>query len=236
MIDDSLLSGLDPYGLLDREADRLDRYFSSLDDGDPRWQAPTRCEGWTVRDLLAHLAASEEYHHAGLDDALADFFRRGTEAGATDLDGFNTWGIRSFEGRAPSQVLEAWRSANEETRRRMRERDGDEMATTIGPYPVRRQAFHVAAELATHADDVGVPVTPEEADARCTWRARFSHFALLEEERNVDVIPADGAYRVRAGGMEATLSAGDFVEAVAARLPARHPLRVELRDALGMNP
>ena len=36
------------------------------------------------------------------------------------------------------------------------------MDSSIGDYPGRWQAFHVAAELASHADDVGVPVTHGE--------------------------------------------------------------------------
>lgn len=58
MIDDSDLVGLDPYELMDVEAQRLDRYLGTLDDEE--WNRPTRCEGWSVRDVLAHLAASEE--------------------------------------------------------------------------------------------------------------------------------------------------------------------------------
>ena len=30
--------------------------------------------------------------------------------------------------------------------------------TSTGDYPCRWQAVHVAAELATHADDIGVPI------------------------------------------------------------------------------
>src|SRR5208283_5425490 len=42
----------------------------------------------------------------------------------------------------------------------------------------RWQAVHVAAELATHADDIGVPVTHDERTERTAWRARYSRFAL----------------------------------------------------------
>ncbi|HUF84686.1 MAG TPA: maleylpyruvate isomerase N-terminal domain-containing protein, partial [Acidimicrobiia bacterium] len=66
--DDSELAGLDPYELLAAEGDRLAPFFSTLpEDG---WARPTRCEGWSVRDMLAHLAATEQYHRACLDDAL----------------------------------------------------------------------------------------------------------------------------------------------------------------------
>ncbi|MDP9336306.1 MAG: maleylpyruvate isomerase N-terminal domain-containing protein, partial [Actinomycetota bacterium] len=65
MTDDQDLAGLDPYELMATEASRLDQFFASAGAGD--WSKPTRCEGWSVRDLLAHLAASEDYNLACLD-------------------------------------------------------------------------------------------------------------------------------------------------------------------------
>ena len=49
-----------------------------------------------------------------------------------------------------------------------RARDGGDVDSSVGAYPARWQAFHLAFELATHADDVGVPV----ADAEEARRAR----------------------------------------------------------------
>src|SRR5439155_1135809 len=57
MTDDQDLAGLDPYELMATEASRLDRFFAGAGAAD--WSKPTRCEGWSVRDLLAHLAAGE---------------------------------------------------------------------------------------------------------------------------------------------------------------------------------
>jgi uncharacterized protein (TIGR03083 family) len=226
------LAELNPYDALDREAERLQRFFASLPE--ERWGDPSRCEDWTVRDVLAHLASTESYHHACLDDTLSEFLERGLDAGAADVATFNELGIRSYDGRPPAEILAEWRDANAETRTRMRERDGGTMTTMVPNYPVRRQAFHVASELATHADDVGVPVEPDEAAARTEWRARFSRFALAEESRPVEVIAADGRNWVRAGDAQADLSDAELVEAVAGRLQEHPALPESLRQALSM--
>jgi len=54
MTDDRELAGLDPFALLDNEAGRLDAFLSGL--GQSGWKRPSRCAGWTVRDVLGHLA------------------------------------------------------------------------------------------------------------------------------------------------------------------------------------
>src|SRR5712691_4281938 len=168
MTDDSELAGLDPFGLLDREAARLEAYFSNLADAD--WARPSRCEGWSVRDVLAHLLAVADYHHACLDRTVAAFEEQVVAKGGTDLQRANAIGIARFAGRTPAELLTEWQTANAETRRGFRERDDGTVDTSVGEYPGRWQAFHVASELATHADDVGVPVTAEERDGRVAWR------------------------------------------------------------------
>jgi uncharacterized protein (TIGR03084 family) len=74
----------DPYGAL---LDDLVAEEASLDDlveglGDDGWTTPTPSEGWTVRDQVAHLAASEEW--AAL--ALTEPERFRTEASALNED------------------------------------------------------------------------------------------------------------------------------------------------------
>lgn len=207
------LDGLDPYDLLDAEASRIEGFLRGLDGED--WHVRTRCDEWDRRQLAAHLAATEEYHHACLDDALGELFGRFAAAGATDLHSVNDLGVRARADRSAGEVVDEWVAADAETRRRMRERDGGTMGSSVGRYPVRWQAFHVASELATHADDLGVPVAGDEAGDRLAWRARFSRFSLAEGKGDVDVdlsaVPDDV-----------------LVEGVAGRLPEGHPLAAAL--------
>ena len=109
-------------------------------------------------------------------------------------------------------------TADAETRRRFRERDGGEMDSSTGPYPVRWQAFHVASELATHADDIGVPVAADEAADRSAWRVAFSRFALTERRPGVVVEAAPGGTRVVADEGEVMVDDETFVAGLADRL------------------
>lgn len=210
------LATIDPHTLLDTEAARIDAFAEGLRSRD--WAEPTRCDGWDRHDLLAHLAASELYNHASLDDAIAALMARAGAAGVTDLHGFNAWGVAERRDRPHSQVLQEWRDANARTREGLRARDGGDLPTLAGPYPVRRQAWHLAAELATHADDLGVPVLPAEAAARTRWRARFARFVVAEEDRGAELDHTDGATTIQVGDASAVVDDDTLVAAVSGRL------------------
>jgi uncharacterized protein (TIGR03083 family) len=220
-IDESALSGLDPYDLFDAEAARIDAFLSSLDEGDEAWGRPSRCEGWTVRDVACHLAATEPYHQACLDGKVAEVFKSYMDRGVTGLDDANELGIRDLDGVGNHEVVERWRSLDVDTRARFRDRDGGEVDSSVGAYPARWQAFHLALELATHADDMGVPVTAAEAADRLAWRTAVSRFTLAEAKGDLEVrYDDDGVRVVLDGAASAPIDDDTFVEAVAARLPA----------------
>ena len=100
------------------EAARLDHFFSGLDDAG--WDRPSRCPGWTVRDVLSHLAGEELYNHACLNGDIETFRAMLRAAGITGgYDEFNQWCVRQRRGLPVSEVLAEWREANGETRHRM---------------------------------------------------------------------------------------------------------------------
>lgn len=231
------LADLDPFALLDAECARLDRHFSAL--GEEGWRRPSRCAGWTTRDVLSHVLGIERYSEACLDDDLAGLMAEGAAAGVADVHGWNEWWVRSHADRPAGDVLEEWRRRNAAVRDRLRERGrGGTMTTFVGPYPVGLQCFHVASEYATHADDVGADVAEGEAAARVEWRARFTRFAVPEAGREVrlDAEPdgAAGVTRVQAAGKQVVLDDGDLVEAAMGRLPEDHPLPPAVREVLAI--
>jgi uncharacterized protein (TIGR03083 family) len=233
--DYALLEGLDPFDLMDVESARLDAFFSQLEaSGSPEdWIAPTRCAEWTVRDMLGHLAALEEYNQAGLDNGVAQLLARARAEGAHGSDGFNAWGVRKRADLPVSELLARWRADNADYRRRMRERGRDgTLDTSVGPYPAYLQAFYLAVEYATHGDDVGVPVDGDEAAGRARWRALFTAFSVGEQERPVALVPGDGVWEVMAGADVAQLSDAELAEAGVRRLPRDHPLPERLRELL----
>lgn len=226
------LADLDPFAIFDAEADRLDRHFSGLDPED--WSRPSRAAGWSVRDVLGHLAGEELYNHACLDgdvDGFSAMLRReGVEGG---FDAFNEWCVRRRRDLPVEEVLREWRRANGETRERMRAlgREAD-LETLAGPYPVGMQTFHYDAEYATHADDVGAPVSPEEAEGRAWWRARVAMSVLAERGSHAQVEPVGERIWVHAFDASTEMTVPAFVEATAGRLPEDVPLDRRIRAAL----
>jgi len=234
MVDDQDLVGLDPYELMATEAARLDGFFSNASADD--WKRATRCEGWSVRDLLAHLAASEDYNQACLDGTVQRFLADVGAKGAVDLASANEIGIREFDDRSPDEVLDAWRARSSRNREAFRARDGGDVDSSVGAYPARWQAFHLAFELATHADDVSAPVAPGDAEDRLEWQARFGRFAIKELRPELEIESAGGRTHVKGDDVDIDLSDEQFVQAVAARLPADSGIDAETAVALSATP
>jgi uncharacterized protein (TIGR03083 family) len=234
MTDDRELAGLDPFALLDTEAGRLDAFLSGL--GEAGWNRASRCAGWTVRDVLGHLAASEDYHRSCLDGTVPAFMADFAERGGTDLDSVNALGVADCTGLSPAEVLVRWRAASAENRRRFRERGDGVVDTSIGDYPCRWQAVHVAGELATHADDIGVPVTHDEHAQRTAWRVRYSRFALAEAKPHLEIRRVGVRTAVTDGPVRAELDDDELIEAVMGRLDQTSGFGADVCALLSMMP
>src|SRR3954454_10070878 len=122
MVDDQDLQGLDPYDLMANESARLDRFFAGL--GGAAWEKPSRCEGWSVRDVLAHLAATEDYNRACLDGTAQQFLGEMGAKGATDLATANDIDIRECDAETTDEILDVGRGKSAKTGGDFRARDG----------------------------------------------------------------------------------------------------------------
>ncbi|MEU0564260.1 maleylpyruvate isomerase family mycothiol-dependent enzyme [Nonomuraea sp. NPDC005983] len=230
---EDLLRQWNPFDIFDTEAARLDGFFSGLAEGDEEWQRPSRCAGWSVRDVLAHLAGEELYNHACLDGNVQDLLARLAREGVNGFHDFNEWSVRQRRALPVGQVLDEWRTQNGETRARMRALGRDALIDTMaGPYPVGWQTFHYDSEYATHADDVGAPVSDEEADGRTLWRVAVGRFVLAEQESKAQVEQTADEIWVCADGVTTTLSYPEFVMATVARLGPGHELDPRVAAAL----
>lgn len=234
-MDDSELRDLDPYALFDREADRIATHLRDLPAKE--WERASRCEGWSVRDVLAHLMATEEYHQACLGGTVKELMARMGERGATDLTSANEMGIRDQDDKSNDELLAEWVESNAGTRAGFRDREDGTVDSSIGDYPARWQTFHLATELAVHADDMYVPVSSDEAAYRTAWRAAFSRFALQEAKPDVAVeTVGPGRTRVSKDDLSVEVDDEELVEGVASRLDDSSRLSKEERDLLSATP
>jgi uncharacterized protein (TIGR03083 family) len=231
-MDAAALAGLNSFGLFDVEADRLDHFFAGLDAAG--WAQPSRCAGWSVQDVLAHLAGAELYNHACLNGDLDGFRGMLRAAGiAGGYNEFNEWCVRQRRGLPAAEVLAEWREANAETRERMTALGRDApLLTAAGPYPAGLQAFHCSSDYATHADDVRAPVAAAEEPGRTAWRVSVARFALDEQNSAVKIFIAQRSISVLLDTVTVELPAADFVAATVGRLPPGYPLDPEVRDAV----
>ncbi len=206
------LPEVDPFSTLDGEIARLDAFLAGLGLAD--WQAPTRCAGWSVRDMVAHLDSVEDYNEACLKDNLEAFID-----GFSNLDAFNDREIRKRAPLSNEEILRQWRGRQA----RVRQAWADlgltaQIKTSIGLYPLHAQIWHITSEYATHADDLGVEVPADEQAPRLEWRAQFSAFAVQERKDPPGLERRGDRIVLSVKNHELSLSLEDFVAAVSARL------------------
>jgi uncharacterized protein (TIGR03083 family) len=207
-----VLPGMDPFSVLDNEIARLKAFFSSLRPED--WKRPTRCDGWTVRDMLAHFDSDEEYDEACLNNSLKPLI-----GDVFDLDGFNDRQVKKRAYLSNEELLEQWRARQEGVRQAWQDLGlGAKIPTMIGLYPLRSQIWHLTSEYATHADDMDVEVPPGEQEKRILWRFQFSAFAVQEKKNPPDLELSGDRMVVTQEGRQISFSMEEFVAAVSARL------------------
>jgi len=221
------LPDLDPFLTLDQEVARIQSLLDSLDpDG---WTRPTRCEGWTVRDLVAHLDSDEEYNEACLQDRVDELV-----AGFKDLDTFNAQQIERRAHLSNEEIFEHWTNRQARVREEWAKLGLRAMIPTItGSYPLRAQIWHITSEYATHGDDMGVFVGEEEGEFRLMWRVQFSLFAVQEKENPPGLERTDDVILVTLKDFRMALADEDFIAAVSARLPLpENPEERQIVEAL----
>ena len=202
----------DPFSTLDGEIARLNAFFTSLRPTD--WEAATRCEGWTVRDMVAHFDSDEEYNEACLDAAL-----EALTANFSSIDEFNQRQVQKRAHLSNEEILKQWRTRQARVRKDWEELGLNTKITTIvGPYPLQAQIWHITSEYATHADDMGLEVPLDAQQPRLSWRLQFSAFAVQEKKNPPGLERRGNRMIITLKQHHLSLSQEDFVTAVSARL------------------
>ena len=150
-----------------RQRRRLGDFLATLDDAD--WATPSRCEGWSVQDVIAHLIGTNQYWgvsiHQGLKGEptryLAGFDPVATPAQMVD-------GLRAL---SPADVLEQYRASVAQLSDVFAELDDAqwEMLAEAPPghIAIRAVALHALWDAWTHERDVCLPlgtIPPAEPD------------------------------------------------------------------------
>ena len=118
--------------------DELRRLTSGLDDGG--WAVASRCDGWTLSDVMLHLAQTNELAIASLQDRfesqVGEFVRGGGAAGSVDAAADVSV---SLERGAPGPaILDRWL------------RSADDLLAELRNIDPRTRVVWVAGELSAH--------------------------------------------------------------------------------------
>lgn len=194
----------DPFPVYDGEIQRLKRFLHRLDDRG--WSRASHCDGWSVKDVVAHLSTDEVYNQACLDHSLNELPFSG------GLDGWNDRGVRIRRAMSPLETLQEWEARQQRVRESWEALGlNARIDTSVGRYPLILEVWHLAREYAIHADDIEVPVPARERPARLRWRVAFGLFAAREEGDPVDAALAGDEVRLRLDGNEHRLDLQTFI-------------------------
>jgi uncharacterized protein (TIGR03084 family) len=210
---------------LEAEQDRLEDILSGL--GAAQWTAPSGAAGWTVSDVVLHLAQSEE---AVLASASGASLRVQPGSGAT-LDEVMDQLVQA-ERATPSLIFQRWREARRSAVRALRAADpGEPLSWAEAPLKPATLATTRLAEHWAHGLDItgplGIAFGDTERLRHVAWLAHRSlpyAFILAGEEPHAvlcDLTAPDGAawrYGPADAGSVISGPSGAFCRVAAQRL------------------
>jgi uncharacterized protein (TIGR03084 family) len=218
---------------LEAEQDRLEEILTGL--GDDQWAAPSAAAGWSVTDVVLHLAQTEEGVVASVGGAA---LRPVSESGAT-VDQLADDMVRAQRAE-PAVVFERWRGARRAAVRALRAADpGQPLPWVEAPMKPATLATTRLAEHWAHGLDITGPLNiafPDTGRLRnVAWLAHRTlpyAFALAGEgapDVRCDLTAPDGVTSWQFGPDTAASAisgpAGDFCRVAAQRLsPERSAL------------
>ncbi len=191
--------------------------------GPTGWAAPTPCDGWDVRDVLAHLEQGDELASASLrgelDVSIESTMRRGAPGA---VDAAADAGVAMARGRDGGEVLHAWRAQAQALRDAFAAADPHaSLQWVVGRLTAQTLATTRLAECWIHTGDVasalGVACAPTPRlrhVARLAWRTIPYAFAQAglppPGPVGFDLVGPDGAaWRFGLDDGPATVVTGD---------------------------
>jgi uncharacterized protein (TIGR03084 family) len=158
--------------------DELAGVLAGLSDGD--WERPTRCEGWTVADVVLHLAQTDELAIASLQGRFRDAVDELTAAatGLTTVDDGAAAMVAAQRDLPPPVIRNRWLEGSALLRSLLGAADGHQRVMWVaGELSARTLATTRLAESWIHTGDVaeavGIRLAPGDRlrhIARLAWR------------------------------------------------------------------
>jgi uncharacterized protein (TIGR03084 family) len=221
----------------------LDDVLSGL--GADGWATPSRCPGWTIADVVLHLAQTDELAaisaQARLEEVSPDWAATGG-----DVDDFAGVAVEQDRGASGAEIYQRWRAAAGSVRTLLAAADpATKMRWVVGYLPARTLATTRLSEAWIHTGDVLEPLgVPQPATdrlwhiARLAWRTL--PYAFTRESRAlagpvaVELTAPDGsawefgvdasaATTIRGTALEFCLVAGQRLDASESGLTASGP-------------
>ncbi|MDQ3941088.1 MAG: maleylpyruvate isomerase family mycothiol-dependent enzyme [Actinomycetota bacterium] len=150
---------MDVFDALEQQEERLDAILSSLDE--KHWEVESLCPGWTVRDVVLHLAQTEEAVLAALEGRTAPI---PVQSATTIDEAMEAW-VRSERNADPHTVRARWDRARRAALRALRTADPDRaVAWAAAPLKPRTLATTRLAEHWIHTLDIADPLRIEQPD------------------------------------------------------------------------
>ena len=212
---------------LEAEQDRLEEILGGL--GEAQWMAPSAAPGWSVADVVLHLAQSEEAVVASTGGAT---LRTGPGSGAT-VDQIMDDLVRA-ERAEPPVIFQRWRKARRDAVAALRAADpGQPLSWVEAPMKPATMATTRLAEHWAHGLDItgplGIPFPDTDRLRHIAWLAHrtlpyaFALAGAAAPEVRCDLTAPDEASSWRFGpdGADSVISgpAGAFCRVAARRLP-----------------
>src|SRR5436305_9194991 len=176
-----LTDDMDPVvtALADQQTE-LTGILAGLDDAD--WQRPSRCEGWTVADVVLHLAQTNEMAIASVDGRLPDYLaevgRQLGDAPQSNVDDGAALMVAKQRDRPLDELKARWRASVDQFLDRLADADFHERVQWVaGELSIRTLVATRLAETWIHTGDVadGLGIEPPPTErlkyvARLAWR------------------------------------------------------------------
>ena len=223
---------MDEIAALTEQQHELSDLLGPLDDDD--WARPSRCDGWSVADVVLHLAQTNEMAigsaQGRFTDAL-DTLTRGVQTAGNVDDGADVM-VQHQRGAPPSEVRARWQQSADALRAALVDVDPHQRVDWVaGQLTARTLATTRLAETWIHTGDVA-----DALDIALVPGDRLRHVARLAWRTLPYAFDACRARPARPGGVRTRRTVGLTVDVRPRRRSAHDSSWQRRRAVLGGRP